>query len=144
MSWFHDSRFKSRKRLCTEECADGNDLEEPMETDSSDIDGSNDSADDDVMPDGRKDESQRLNELCALNSQSIILYSALQVLHGHQRDDEAIENFCDAQFFRTHPLFSRDPTALQLIVYYDEVEVTNPLGRKTGKRKLGNEYIDGS
>ena len=39
--------------------------------------------------------------------------------------------------FRNHPLFSRDPTALQLFLYYDEVELTNPLGSKTGKHKLG-------
>lgn len=46
--------------------------------------------------------------------------------------------FCDAQIFKNHPLFSQDPTALQLMLYYDEVEVTNPLGSKTGKHKLGN------
>ena len=41
--------------------------------------------------------------------------------------------------FRNHPLFSRDPTALQLFLYYDEVEPANPLGSKTGKHKLGRE-----
>ena len=30
-----------------------------------------------------------------------------------------------------------DPTALQLFLYYDEVELANPLGSKTGKHKLG-------
>jgi hypothetical protein len=34
-------------------------------------------------------------------------------------------------------LFSRDPTALQLMLYYDEVEIANPLGSKAGKHKLG-------
>lgn len=41
--------------------------------------------------------------------------------------------------FRNHPLFSRDPTALQLFLYYDEVELANPLGSKTGKHKLGRK-----
>ena len=61
-----------------------------------------------------------------------------QVLNGHQRNDGRIEDFCDAHIFKNHPLFSRDRTTLQLMLYYDEVEIANPLGSKTGKHKLGN------
>ena len=60
------------------------------------------------------------------------------MLNGHQRNDGRIEDFCDAQIFKSHPLFARDPTALQLMLYYDEVEIANPLGSKSGKHKLGN------
>ena len=47
-------------------------------------------------------------------------------------------DYCDGSVFRNHPLFSVDPTALQITLYYDEVEIVNPLGSKTGKHKLGN------
>lgn len=65
-----------------------------------------------------------------------------QVLNGHQRNDTRIEDFCDAQIFKTHPLFSKDPTALQIMLYYDEVEVANPLGSKCGKHKLGTVILN--
>ena len=52
-----------------------------------------------------------------------------------------IADYCDGQVFQQHPLFSRDPCALQIILYYDEVEVVNPLGSKTSKHKVGNETI---
>ena len=60
-----------------------------------------------------------------------------QVNNSHQRNDGKIEDFCDGEAFSEHPLFSSDPTALQLFLYYDEVEIANPLGSKTGKHKLG-------
>ena len=39
--------------------------------------------------------------------------------------------------FRNHWAFSKYPDALQFIMYYDEIEVANPLGAKAGKHKLG-------
>ncbi|EDO36048.1 predicted protein [Nematostella vectensis] len=61
----------------------------------------------------------------------------LVVENTHQRQDGMIADFCDGQVFKEHPLFSRDPHALQIILYYDEVEVVNPLGSKTSKHKVG-------
>ena len=46
-------------------------------------------------------------------------------------------DFCDAATFRNHPLFSQDPEALQIIGYYDELEVCNPLGSHIKKHKVG-------
>ena len=46
-------------------------------------------------------------------------------------------DYCDGQVFKDHPLFNTVPSALQLIVYYDEVEVSNPLGSYRTKHKLG-------
>ncbi|KAK3734076.1 hypothetical protein QZH41_019810, partial [Actinostola sp. cb2023] len=71
-----------------------------------------------------------------LNDPSILR----QVEIPHQRNDELIEDFCDGFVFSQHPLFSRDPQALQIILYYDEVEVVNPLGSKTSKHKVGVFY----
>ena len=48
-----------------------------------------------------------------------------------------IEDLCDGQLFKAHPLFSRDLNALQLLLYYDELEIANTLGSKTVKYKLG-------
>ena len=53
------------------------------------------------------------------------------------RNDGIIEDFCDAATFRNHPLFSQDPEALQIIGYYDELEVCNPLGSHIKKHKVG-------
>ena len=61
----------------------------------------------------------------------------LQVSKSHKRGDDLIGDFCDGLLFKCHPLFQHDPLALQLITYYDEVEVCNPLGSHRGTNKLG-------
>ena len=39
--------------------------------------------------------------------------------------------------FKEHPLFSSDPSALQMVCYYDELELANPLGAYVKKHKIG-------
>ena len=51
--------------------------------------------------------------------------------------DGLLEDFCDGSLFQVHPLFSCDPCALQIIAYFDELEVCNPLGSHVKKHKLG-------
>lgn len=46
-----------------------------------------------------------------------------QVLKGHQRADSLMEDLCDGKMYKDHPLFRDDPTALQIMLYYDDVEV---------------------
>lgn len=65
------------------------------------------------------------------------IYVHCQISKPHQRDDGLIGDFCDGSLFKSHPLFQCDPLALQLITYYDEVEVCNPLGSHRGVNKLG-------
>ena len=48
-----------------------------------------------------------------------------------------IGDYCDGSQYRNHPLFISEPNALQVMLYYDELEVTNPLGTKTKVHKLG-------
>lgn len=48
-----------------------------------------------------------------------------------------LEDFCDGSMYREHPVFSTDQHALQIIAYYDEVEMCNPLGSHVKKHKLG-------
>ena len=48
-----------------------------------------------------------------------------------------MEDYCDGEVFKNHPLFSLEKKALQLLLYYDEVEICNPLGSKRKIHKLG-------
>ena len=53
------------------------------------------------------------------------------------RTDGFLNDFCDGERFRNHPLFSQDHKALQIIAFYDELEVCNPLGSHVKKHKVG-------
>ena len=55
----------------------------------------------------------------------------------HISEGGLIGDFCDGTVFQTHPLFSQDPCALQIVTYYDEVELCNSLGSHVKKHKLG-------
>ena len=59
----------------------------------------------------------------------IKLNSVHPVLYG-------IVDVCDGNVFRTHPLFSSDPSALQIIAFFDELELCNPPGTHVKKHKL--------
>lgn len=54
----------------------------------------------------------------------------------HNRSDGLLEDFCDAELVKSHPVLSK-PQSLQIIAYFDELEVCNPLGTHTKKHKLG-------
>ena len=64
-------------------------------------------------------------------------YFLLQVENSHARDDDFLSDVCDTDYFKDHPLFGVDPYALQLLLYFDELEVCNPLGSRANKHKLG-------
>lgn len=53
-----------------------------------------------------------------------------------------LRDFCDGDYVQTHPVLKRDQT-LHVAFYYDELAVTNPLGSKRGKHKLGEfQYVE--
>ena len=58
-------------------------------------------------------------------------------MDGHQRTDGLIGDYCDGLTFKKHPLFSNNPSALQVMLFYDDVEVCNPIGSRAKKHKLG-------
>lgn len=60
-----------------------------------------------------------------------------EVLNPHPADGNKLSDFCDGSIFKLHPLFGTDPNALQIIGYYDELEVVNPIGSYVSKHKLG-------
>lgn len=58
-------------------------------------------------------------------------------MRGHTRNDDLLGDLCDGSYFKEHPLFSKHKNSLQILLYYDEVEVCNPLGSKVKVHKLG-------
>ncbi|KAG1681703.1 hypothetical protein GQR58_011697 [Nymphon striatum] len=71
-----------------------------------------------------------------LNDDSILE----EVQNCHRRTDDLMCDFCDGDIYKDHPLFGRDPYALQIIIYFDELEVCNPLGSRATKHKIGAFY----
>ena len=51
-----------------------------------------------------------------------------------------MQDYCDSPSFKEHPLFRDYPNALQIQLYYDDVEVVNPLGGNTKVHKLGKQH----
>ena len=49
--------------------------------------------------------------------------------------DGLLYDIVDGSFFKSHPLFSVKPSALQIILYTDEIEICNPLGSHASVNK---------
>lgn len=47
------------------------------------------------------------------------------------------EDFRDGTNSSTHPVVIKYPNAIQIVAYYDELEICNPLGSNVKKHKLG-------
>ena len=71
--------------------------------------------------------------------QTLLTVSEVQaeVLNSHASETNELNDFCDGLLCKSHPLFSTDKSALQIIGYYDEMEVVNPIGSYVSKHKLG-------
>ena len=54
-----------------------------------------------------------------------------------------LRDYCDGSTFRSHSLFSADPSAIQIVLYYDDLELCNPLGSRRKIHKIGkfNSFI---
>lgn len=52
-------------------------------------------------------------------------------------DSNKIGVYCDGSQFKESQLFNEDPCALQIRIYYDDVEICNALCSKTKRHKLG-------
>ena len=50
--------------------------------------------------------------------------------------DGFLYDIVDGSLFKSHPLFSVKPSALQIILYTDEIEICNPLGSHASVNKL--------
>lgn len=65
----------------------------------------------------------------------------IKVEQGHKSHSCIREDYCDGEAFSSHALFSAHINALQILFYFDELEVANPIGSKAKIHKLGC-YID--
>ena len=60
----------------------------------------------------------------------------------HKSCDNVMRDVCDGSYVKDHQLFHKYPTALQFILYYDDIEVCNPLGSSAGIHKLGKWFCE--
>lgn len=58
-------------------------------------------------------------------------------MNPHISSDGRLRDVCDGDYCKRHVLFGQDSTAIQVIAYYDDIEVANPLGSKRKKHKVG-------
>ncbi|KAK3107180.1 hypothetical protein FSP39_008706, partial [Pinctada imbricata] len=54
--------------------------------------------------------------------------------------DGFLLDIIDGSVFKDHEIFCAFETSLQLLLYYDDVEICNPLGKKAGTHKIGVFY----
>ena len=66
------------------------------------------------------------------------------MLRGHSRDDGHLADYCDGTVYKSHGLFSASDSEippLEIIAYYDDVEMCNPIGSRAKKHKLGSRFF---
>ena len=65
-----------------------------------------------------------------------------EVENSHKSNDGYLRDIADGEFCTcNHPVFSQDKKALQIIGYYDDLEVANPLGSKAKIHKIGKQGL---
>lgn len=69
-----------------------------------------------------------------LRSKSILS----MVLNGPDtsQNENVLSDFCDGTIFQNHELFSNDPAALQILLYFDDINRSNPLTNRVHKITL--------
>lgn len=71
-----------------------------------------------------------------------IVHFAAQVKKGHLHTVAGmLGDYCDGEQFHLHPLLSSDSSALQIILYNDELELCNSLGSRRRKHKVGEHIL---
>lgn len=65
-----------------------------------------------------------------LKSKSILKMVYLDRNCTQANSNSYLEDFDDGLFVRTHPLFSTEANALKLLIYYDDMNVANPMTNK--------------
>ena len=64
-----------------------------------------------------------------------------EVVNGHISNDNALRDVCDGSSCKENILFSASYQHLQLLLYFDDFNVVNPLGNKLKKYKLSAFYM---
>jgi len=58
------------------------------------------------------------------------------VVNGHVSRDQFMHDICDGAYVTSHPVFVKNPAALQIILNTDDLEIVNPLGSHVKKHKI--------
>ena len=64
-------------------------------------------------------------------------------MNSHSLPGNLLGDYCDGELYLNSELFKEDPCALQIQLYFDEVEICNPIGSKAKKHKLGKYVATG-
>lgn len=56
-------------------------------------------------------------------------------------NDKDYTHFIDGEVYKNHPFFKENESAIQLQIYFDEFEVCNPLGSRSGVHKIEAFYF---
>ena len=57
---------------------------------------------------------------------------------SHRSPDDLLQDICDGTIFNDNPMLHDDERALQIIGYYDEFTLTNPLMSRAKQHKIGS------
>lgn len=63
------------------------------------------------------------------------------ILNEPSSNDGFSRSFVDGNQFKNNPFLQAHPRAIRLQIYYDDIEITNPIGTKTGSHKIGAFYF---
>ena len=55
--------------------------------------------------------------------------------------EDVCKDLCDGELFKSLPLFSKHKNAIQIQIFYDDFETSNPLGSKQGIYKVDAIYF---
>ncbi|XP_039303530.1 uncharacterized protein LOC120357407 [Solenopsis invicta] len=58
-----------------------------------------------------------------------------------ESNDGILASFIDGQHFKNHPFFQKYKLAIRIQLYYDELEIVNPLGSKTDEKIEGSSFL---
>lgn len=64
-----------------------------------------------------------------------------EIDHPHDSQDGILRDVVDGEIYKSHPVFSLHKDAIQLLGYYDDLEIANPLGSKSKIHKIGMSRI---
>ena len=71
-------------------------------------------------------------------------FNIWQVFKKCSNETQHMYDVCDGEVYKTHPLFASDGSALQILIYTDDVETANPLGSYRGQQKLSYNNVCGN
>lgn len=65
-----------------------------------------------------------------------------EIEKGHKSNEDGVmKDYCDGQHFNSHPLNAVSPQWLQIFLYFDDLELCNPLGSRRTIHKIGAFYF---